>query len=281
MTIAIVTDSTSDLSPQLCEQYGLTSVPLYVLFDGKMHRDGIDLKPAELFAGLKAGKKTPSTSQPSPAEFAEVYRKALETADEVLSVHISGQLSGTVGSARLAAQEFGNKVTVLDTKSVSMGLGMRAIRAAELARAGKTVPEIVAELERVGAVADIRFTVDTLDFLRINGRIGGAQALLGGLLNIKPILVVRGGKVESGGRVRGHKKAMQDIMDHVRKYVETHGGARVSFMATVGGEEYIREVRSGLSDLKFDDLGDHTIGAVVGTHAGPGTVGATLEPLTA
>ncbi|MDB5045513.1 MAG: DegV protein [Deinococcus sp.] len=281
MTIAIVTDSTSDLSPQLCGQYGLTSVPLYVLFDGKMHRDGIDLKPAELFAGLKAGKKTPSTSQPSPAEFAEVYRRALETADEVLSVHISGQLSGTVGSARLAAQEFGNKVTVVDTKSVSMGLGMRAIRASELARAGKSVPEIVAELERVGAVADIRFTVDTLDFLRINGRIGGAQALLGGLLNIKPILVVKGGKVESGGRVRGHKKAMQDIMDHVRKYVTQHGGARVSFMATVGGEEYIREVRSGLGDLKFDDLGDHTIGAVVGTHAGPGTVGATLEPLTA
>lgn len=281
MTIAIVTDSTSDLNPHLCEQYGLTSVPLYVLFDGKMHRDGIDLKPAELFAGLKAGKKTPSTSQPSPAEFAEVYRKALETADEVLSVHISGQLSGTVGSARLAAQEFGNKVTVLDTKSVSMGLGMRAIRAAELAKAGKSVPEIVAELERVGAVADIRFTVDTLDFLRINGRIGGAQALLGGLLNIKPILTVKGGKVESGGRVRGHKKAMQDIMDHVRKYVAQHGGARVSFMATVGGEDYIREVRSGLSDVKFDDLGDHTIGAVVGTHAGPGTVGATLEPLTA
>ncbi|UQN05891.1 DegV family protein [Deinococcus sp. QL22] len=281
MTIAIVTDSTSDLNPQLCEKYGLTSVPLYVLFDGKMHRDGIDLKPADLFAGLKAGKKTPSTSQPSPAEFGEVYRKALESADEVLSVHISGQLSGTVGSARLAAQEFGNRVTVLDSKSVSMGLGMRAIRASELAKAGKSVPEIVAELERVGTKADIRFTVDTLDFLRINGRIGGAQALLGGLLNIKPILVVKDGKVESGGRVRGHKKAMQDIMDYVRKYVAQHGGARVSFLCTVGGEDYIREVRTGLSDLKFDDLGDHTIGAVVGTHAGPGTMGATLEPLTA
>ncbi|MFC4636836.1 DegV family protein [Deinococcus hohokamensis] len=281
MTIAIVTDSTSDLSPELLSQYGIVSVPLYVLFDGKMHKDGIDLSPQDLFEGLRAGKKTPSTSQPSPAEFAEVYRRALESADEVLSIHISGQLSGTVGSARLAAQEFGQRVTVVDTGSVSMGLGMRAIRAAQLAREGHTVPEIVAVLERVAREADIRFTVDTLDFLKINGRIGGAAALLGGLLNIKPVLVVRGGRVESGGRVRGHKKAIQDIVDHVRKYVEAHGGARVAFMSTVGGEDFVREVRAGLSGLSFEDLGNHSIGAVVGTHAGPGTVGATLEPLTA
>ncbi|MFC4425557.1 DegV family protein [Deinococcus navajonensis] len=281
MTIAIVTDSTSDLSPELLSQHGIVSVPLYVLFDGKMHKDGIDLSPQALFDGLRAGKKTPSTSQPSPAEFAEVYRRALETADEVLSIHISGQLSGTVGSARLAAQEFGQRVTVVDTGSVSMGLGMRALRAAQLAREGRSVPEIVSLLERVGREADIRFTVDTLDFLRINGRIGGAAALVGGLLNIKPVLVVRGGRVESGGRVRGHKKAIQDIVDHVRKYVEQHGGARVAFMSTVGGEAFVDEVRAGLGDLSFEDLGNHSIGAVVGTHAGPGTVGATLEPLTA
>ena len=130
MTIAIVTDSTSDLSPQLCAQYGVESVPLYVLFDGKMHKDGLEITPPDLFAGLKAGKKTPSTSQPSPAEFAAAYGRALGSADPVLIIHISGQLSGTVGSARLAAQELGGKVTVVDTQSVSMGLGMRVIRAA-------------------------------------------------------------------------------------------------------------------------------------------------------
>ncbi len=279
MTIAIVTDSTSDLNPQLCAQHGIFSVPLYVLFDGKMHKDGIEITPPELFAGLRAGKKTPSTSQPSPAEFADVYTKALESADQVLSVHISGQLSGTVGSARLAAQDFGERVTVMDTGSVSLGLGMRVLRAAELARAGKTVPEILAELERVGREADIRFTVDTLDFLKINGRIGGAQALLGGLLNIKPILVVKKGRVESGGRVRGHKKAVQDLVDYTRKYVETHGGARVAFLSTVGGEDYVKEVRAGVKGLEFTDLGDHGIGAVVATHAGPGAMGVTLEPL--
>ncbi|MBZ9749403.1 DegV family protein [Deinococcus sp. HMF7604] len=279
MTIAIVTDSTSDLSAQLCADLGLVSVPLYVLFDGKMHKDGIEITPADLFAGLKAGKKTPSTSQPSPAEFAEVYTKALATANHVLSIHISGQMSGTVGSARLAAQDFGDRVTVIDSKSVSMGLGMRVLRALDLINMGKTVPEIVAELERVSQHADIRFTVDTLDFLRINGRIGGAQALLGSLLNIKPILTVKNGRVESAGRVRGHKKAMQDLMDHVRKYAAQHGGARAAFLSTPGGEAYLQEVRAGLAGLQLDDLGDHPIGAVVATHAGPGTIGVTLEPL--
>ena len=283
MTIAIVTDSTSDLSPELRAQHGIRSVPLYVLFDGKMHKDGIDITPADLFKGLKEGKKTPSTSQPSPAEFAAVYREALEEADQVLSVHISGQLSGTVGSARLAAQDFGDRVTVFDSRSATMGLGMQALRAAQRAREGRSMAEIVSELERVATKADIRFTVDTLEFLRINGRIGGAQALLGSLLNIKPILTVKAGRVESAGRVRGHKKAMADIVEHVRRYVEANGGARVSMMSTPGGEGYVQEVRQALGGLnvRFEDMGNHPIGAVVATHTGPGTIGATLEPLTA
>ena len=281
MTIAIVTDSTSDLNAALCAQVGVTSVPLYVLFDGKMHKDGLEITPGDLFAGLTAGKKTPSTSQPSPAEFAAAYTEALKTADEVLSIHIRGQMSGTVGSARLAAQEFGGKVTVLDSRSVTMGLGLRVLRAAELANQGLSVPQIVERLEALQKVADIRFTVDTLDFLRINGRIGGGQALLGSLLNIKPILVVKDGRVDSGGRVRGHKKAMSDIVDYVKKYAAQHGGARVAIMCTPGGEEFVKEVRAGLSGVEFEDMGDHQIGAVVATHAGPGTVGVTLEPLHA
>ena len=279
MTIAIVTDSTSDLSPELCSQYGIESVPLYVLFDGKMHKDGMEITPSVIFSGLKSGKKTPSTSQPSPAEFAAAYARALQSADQVLSIHISGQLSGTVGSARLAAQEFDGRVTVVDTQSVSMGLGMRVIRAVELARAGRSVPDIVAELDRVAPKADLRFTVDTLDFLRINGRIGGAQALLGSLLNIKPILVVRGGRVESGGRVRGHKKAVQDMVDHVRAYTSKYGAVRAAFLYTVGGEGFLHEVRAGLGGVSFEDLGEHAIGAVVATHAGPGAMGIALEPV--
>lgn len=281
MTIAIVTDSTSDLSPALCAQHGIQSVPLYVLFDGKMHKDGIDITPPDLFKGIKEGKKTPSTSQPSPAEFAEVYRQALERADHVISVHISGQLSGTVGSAQLAAQDFGGRVTVVDSRLATLGLGMQALRAARRAAEGRNVTEIVGELERVASRADIRFTVDTLEFLKKNGRIGGAQALLGGLLNIKPILTVKQGRVEAAGRVRGNKKAIADLVEHVRRYAAEHAGAQVAFLCTVGGEGYLREVRSGLNGVTFQDLGDHPIGAVIATHTGPGTIGVALEPLTA
>lgn len=280
MTIAIVTDSTSDLSPEVAAQYNITVVPLYVLFDGKMHRDGLEITATQLIQGIKAGKKLPSTSQPSPAEFASVFREALRGADQVVSVNISGQLSGTVGSARLAAQEFGDRVVVVDSRTVSLSLGMMAVRAAKLAQAGKSAAEIVRELEQVSGRNDLRFTVGTLEFLKANGRIGGAAALLGGLLNIKPILVVKNGRVEAGGRARGSKKAVQDIVEHTRKFVEEHGGARVAFLSTVEGEPLMEEIRAGLSGVNFEDFGSYQIGAVVATHAGPGAAGVALEPLS-
>ncbi|WP_027480471.1 DegV family protein [Deinococcus pimensis] len=278
--ISIVTDSTSDLQAAQLSQGNIRVVPLYVLFGGAMLKDGVEINPSAIFRGVREGKKTPSTSQPSPAEFAEAYRSALETSEHVLSIHISGQLSGTVGSARLAAQEFDGRVTVVDSRSVSGGLGLQVLRAAARAAEGRSPQEIVAELERVQAVSNIRFTVDTLEFLRHNGRIGGAQALLGSLLNIKPILEVRAGRVEAAGRVRGHKKAVQDIVDHVRNYVAKHGPSRVMHLCTEGGEGTLHEVRSGLVSLDLVEVGTLPIGAVVATHAGPGTVGVCLEPVT-
>lgn len=279
--IAIVTDSTSDLPPPLAEREHIRSVPLYVLFGGTMYKDGLEITPGQLFRGVREGKKTPSTSQPSPAEFAATYQQALETADQVLSLHLSGQLSGTVGSARLAAQDFGGRVTVVDTHTVSMGLGLLALRAAQRAREGVTLPEIVAELERVQAAQDIRFLVDTLEFLKINGRIGGAAALVGGLLNIKPILALRGGRVEAAGRVRGHKKAVQEVVEHVKAYLTRTPEARAAFLVTESGDATLDEVRAGLSGTRFEDLGTFNLGGVVATHAGPGTVGVVLEPLHA
>lgn len=277
--ISVITDSTSDLTLEEQRQYAVVAVPLYVLFGGQMHRDGLEITPADLFKGLKDGKKTPSTSQPSPAEFAQAYQKALETASEVLSVHISGQLSGTVGSARLAAQDFGGRVTVLDSHTTAMGLGMQAVRASEMGRAGSSMAEIVAELEKVQRTAAIRFTVETLDFLRMNGRIGGAAALLGGLLNIKPILAVRGGRVEAAGRARGSKKAQAEIVQFARDFAAQNGPSRASFICTDGGEATLEEMRLALQGSGIEDFGNHKFGAVIATHAGPGTYGLALEVL--
>ena len=278
--IAIVTDSTSDLTVEQQQQYSVQSVPLYVLFGGTMYRDGIDLSTAQLFTGLKEGKKTPSTSQPSPAEFAAAYQKALESADEVLSIHISGLLSGTVGSARLAAQDFGGRVTVMDSHTTAMSLGMQAVRASVRAREGRSMADIVAELERVQRQAGLRFTVESLDFLRMNGRIGGAAAFLGGLLNIKPILAVSEGRVEPVARVRGAKKAQAEIVQFARDYVKGHGRTRITYICTDGGEATLEEIRSSLAGEDLEDFGLYHFGAVIATHAGPGTYGVGLEPVT-
>ncbi len=277
--ISVITDSTSDLTLAEQRSHGIVSVPLYVLFGGQMYKDGLEITPTDIFKGLREGKKTPSTSQPSPAEFAQAYQKALETADGVLSLHISGQLSGTVGSAQLAAQDFGGRVTVLDSHTTAMGLGMQAIRAAGMGRAGQSIAEIVSALERVQQHAAIRFTVESLDFLRMNGRIGGAAALLGGLLNIKPILAVRGGRVEAAGRARGAKKAQAEIVQFARDFAVRYGPSRASFICTNGGESTLEEMRSTLKDSGIEDFGNHMFGAVIATHAGPGTYGLALEPL--
>lgn len=277
--IAIVTDSTADLTPALLSQYGVTSVPLYVLFDGVMHKDGLEIHPADIFAGVGAGKAMPSTSQPSPAEFAAAYEQALQGADEVLSLHISGLLSGTVGSARLAAEDFGGRVRVLDSHSVTVGLGMRVARAAGLVQQGRSMDEVVAELERVSRVAEIKFTVDSLDYLKKNGRIGGAAALLGGLLNIKPILAVQDGRVQAAGRARGAKKAQAEILASAHEFLKKHGRSRVAFLYTEGGLEVAQELRATLQG-DIEDFGFLEIGAVIAAHAGPGAYGLALEPLS-
>ncbi|AFZ68985.1 DegV family protein [Deinococcus peraridilitoris] len=278
--IAIVTDSTSDLLPQHLSEWNLKSVPLYVLFDGNMLKDGVEITPSQIFKGVREGKKPPSTSQPSPAEFADAYRAALTSADHVLSIHISSELSGTSSSARLAAQEFPGQVTVVDSRSVSGGLALQVLRAARLAREGAQTSDIVAQLERIQRVMTLRFTVDTLDFLRLNGRIGGAQALLGSLLNIKPILQVKEGKVDAAGRVRGQKKAVAEIVNSIKAYTEQHGPSRALLLVTEGGEGAVQEIRAGMRGLQVEDVGTVSIGAVVATHAGPGAMGIALEPVT-
>lgn len=282
MSIAIVTDSTSDLRPEQLQALGVINVPLYVLLDGQMYKDGIEITSAELIRRMQSGSKVPTTSQPSPVEFAAAYQQALEQADEVISIHISGKLSGAVGSARLAAQDFGERVKVVDAKTTTLGLGLQVIRATELVNEGRSSAEIIQILDRVRAKNDLRFTVASLEFLRLNGRIGGATALLGGLLNIKPILLVRDGRVEAGGRVRGQKKALADLTEYTRRYAQQNGGARIAYLAAPDGEADRDSMKAELQseNLNLKDMGNYQIGAVITAHVGPGAIGVALEPLS-
>jgi len=277
--IALITDSTSDLSKEYLERIGAVSVPLYVLLEGQNLKDGVEISSKQIFEAVEKGVKVPSTSQPSPAEFAAAYKSALERADEVLSIHISGAASGTVQSARLAAQDFGGKVTVVDSESITAGLAMQVLRAGELIKQGKTMAEVVSTLEGVRARMDFRFGVDTLDYLKKNGRIGGAQAMIGGLLGVKPILKIAEGRIDAAGRVRGNAKLMEALVEFAKAYVQAHGSARVMYGATPGGEGKLSELRSKLLGLPLEDLGSVTVGAVVSVHAGPGALELALEPV--
>lgn len=277
--LKVITDSTSDLLPDQVEAHHLSVVPLYVNFDGKLQKDRLEINTPDIFTGVKAGKKIPSTSQPSPEDFKGFYDNALMLADHVLSIHISSKMSGTVQSATLAAKEFEGRVTVFDSETVSVGLGMMAMRASDMAWMGSRLEEIMAMLEKLRQKQSIMFTVDTLDYLRMNGRIGGAQALLGSLLNIKPILAVKSGKVEAAGRVRGRPQAIKELQNHLAKYVQANGPSRVCMIDTPGGEEEARKMAEAVKATGVEVIGINPLGAVVATHAGPGTIGYGIEPI--
>ncbi len=273
MKIAIVTDSTSDLQARAAEM-GVEVVPLYVNFQGKIHKDWVEITPADIFAGVAAGAAMPSTSQPSPADFKAAYERALQKADHVLSIHISSKLSGTLGSANLAAQEFPGKVTVFDSLAASMGIGMMVERAKELLDQGADLKQVLVELERIRADHIVRFTLATLDYLKKNGRIGGAQALLGGLLGIKPILTVKEGKVEAAGRARGEKKALAEMVESLKTWAAGRQKIRIYYLYNAE-ESDVAAFKAAVqaTGLPLEERITSSIGGVISTHTGPGLYG--------
>lgn len=273
MKVAIVTDSTSDLQARAA-QMGVEVVPLYVNFKGKIHKDWVEITPADIFEGVKAGAGMPSTSQPSPADFKTAYEHALQKADHVLSIHISSKLSGTVGSANLAAQEFPGKVTVFDSLAASMGIGMMVERAKELMDQGADLQQVLVELERIRSDHIVRFTLATLDYLKKNGRIGGAQALLGGLLGIKPILTVKEGKVEAAGRARGEKKALAEMVESLKTWAAGRQKIRIYYLYNAE-ESDVAAFKAAMqaTGLPLEERMTSSIGGVISTHTGPGLYG--------
>jgi len=277
MPLAIVTDSTCDLSAQELADLNVGRVPLYVHFQGTTYKDWIEITPSELMRGIEGGADTPTTSQPTPEDFAAAYRDAVaDGADEILVITISETLSGTHQSANLAAKDAPAPVTVFDSRNASIGAAMMVRRAAAMRDAGKGVAEIVPELESLREHMLLTFTVGTLDFLQKGGRIGRASALLGSLLNIKPLLTLDDGVVSAAGRARGAKKALKEMVDRLVKHREAQpqGDLVVAFIH-IEDEEAADRLRNALSEagLSFTDAGTYQMGAVIGVHVGPGTYG--------
>jgi len=274
--IRIVTDSTADIPAEALEKYGITMVSLKVLFGEETFRDAIDMTTDDFYARLKTSSVVPTTSQPSPAEFSEVYERLLaeDPTGPIISIHLASVLSGTYQSATIAQSmieaEDAN-ITVVDSKSASYGNGMQVILAAKMAEAGASVEEILAAIEERQKSAEIFFLVDTLEYLQKGGRIGRAAALIGSLLNIKPILSLdEVGAVFSADKARGSKKAMAKIVELLK---EAYGNAEVGLVVAKTDDVVVaQELEARVTaELNVKEIHYTAVGTVIGTHTGPGT----------
>jgi DegV family protein with EDD domain len=270
---AIVVDSTADF-PEAEERFSnWRMVPLYVRFGDQSYRDYIELGPDEFYARLRSAAVLPTTSQPTPGDFLATYEQ-LGAYERIYSLHISAKLSGTFESARTAASELGDKVRMVDTETASAAITMLGLAIQRRLERGTTDEEIAELVERYKDEHRLLFTVDTLEFLAKGGRIGRAAKFAGQMLNIKPILTIDEGEVLPLKRVRGNQKAMQEFVSQFTEGSTDSPGLRVGIAHADAPERaaaLVKMVRDVRPHAEIETV--TTLGAVVGTHAGPGTVG--------
>lgn len=280
-SVAIVTDSTADIPQELRERLDITVVPLKVIFGSEEFLDGIDLTPSAFYQKMTNSPVLPTTSQPSPADFFDVFKRLTEAGKSIVSIHLSGALSGTYQSAVIAKSmlEDEGDVTVIDACSASYGYGMIVVRAAEMAAQGEDAESIVQEIQRMRRELRLFFIVDTLEYLQKGGRIGKAAAVLGSLLNIKPILTIDDeGVINPVEKARGQKRAIARIAELLVNDVGSQP-VQLGIALTPGFDEQAKILSELLrSKLQVASYTEAEIGPVVGAHAGPGTVGVFVVP---
>jgi DegV family protein with EDD domain len=275
-TVAVVTDSTAYLPTGYAERLGVQVVPLQVIVGGIVRAEGEEIGPSEVAAVLHRGHVV-STSRPSPSLFAAAYHRAFAAgATSIVSVQLSGAMSGTVDAARLAATDVGGDITVIDSRSVGMGMGFAVVAAAEAAAAGADTATVVETVRSTLANTEAIFYVDTLEFLRRGGRIGPARALVGSALGVKPLLCLRDGRIEPLERVRTSTRAIARLEELA---VAIAGDDPVSVAVHhLDAQARANQVAVALDDLlpKVNDIVMTEVGAVVGAHAGPGMLAVVV-----
>jgi DegV family protein with EDD domain len=271
---AIVVDSTADF-PDAAERFpNWRVVPLYVNFGTESFRDGVDLDATQFYERLKSSPTLPTTSQPTPADFLACYRE-LGAYERILSIHIASKLSGTFQSAGIAAAELGDgRVRTIDSETASAAITMLGLAVQRRLERGTTDEEIDALAERYRDTHGLLFTVDTLEFLARGGRIGRAKAFAGQLMNVKPILAIVDGEVIPVKRVRGNRKAFQEFVDALDTRTSDVPTLHIG-IAHADAPERMAELEKMVRDRRPQAQieAEASLGAVVGTHSGPGCVG--------
>ncbi len=265
--IKIVTDSTSYIKRDIIEKYGIEVVPLYVNFKDETLIDGT-MDSKTFFEMVKKHQEIPSTSQPSPGDFVKIYERIVQEGNEIISIHISSGISGTVESAVNAARMVDeNQISVFDSHSTSAGLAMFVIAAAQAAEQGKTREEIMNMLKKSKETLTVLFIPETLEYLKKGGRIGGAQALLGTLLQIKPVLYFHEGKIELLYKVRTTKKALEKVVDEIPA-VDVEN-LQVSIMSAESPENTKKLIQLIKTRFPGLEIAEYELSAVIATHVGP------------
>ena len=272
--VKVITDSTAYLPKDLVEKYDIQVCPQVLIWGEETYEDGIDIMPNEFYKRLESAKIMPSTSQVTPAYFLKVYNEQQASGREMIAVLISNKLSGTIASAVQARDQMPEvTVEIVDSTSVAMALGFQALSVARAAAEGASLAECKAIAEKAPEHVGVVFAVETLEFLHRGGRIGGANRFLGTALNIKPILEVTGGRIEAVERVRTRKKSINRLLELVGERIDGRTPLRLATLHANAPEEAAALLKQ--AEAKFNPVESFLteVSPVIGTHAGPGTVG--------
>ena len=275
MAIKIVTDSSADLPPELVRRWDIVVVPCNVVVGDVNYKDGVDISLDDFYRQLVSNPRLPTTSQPSMADFQSIYRGLVDRGHSIVSIHLSAKLSGTLNSAEQAKNSLGDSATirVVDSQLASIPLGLNVLSAAQLAQNGGSLDDITDQLDRDLPLTKCFFLLDTLEFLQKGGRIGKAQAFLGSILSVKPILGVQDGEVMPIERPRNLQRGLRRLTELAKDL------APVKQLAVIYSTEREKadELRSALSDLLPEaEIITSRFGAALGTYIGPNAVGVAL-----
>ena len=274
--IAFVTDSTAYLPEELVKKYDITVVPQVLIWGDQTFQDGVDIQPEEFYTRLKTAKVMPTTSQVSMVTMQKTFRSLIDRGYDILGVFISAKLSGTLQSAIQGRESLGTaagRVTLVDSHSTAMAMGFQVLIAVRAAKQGASLADCVTLVENAREHVGVYFAVDTLEFLHRGGRIGGAQRFIGSALNLKPILALKDGRVEAEDRVRTKSRALDRLIELVAEQVKGKSNIHLATLHA-NAEQEARDLLDRANN-KFNPVESvlSSVSPVVGTHAGPGTVG--------
>lgn len=274
--IALVTDSTTYMPPDLVRKYNISVAPQVLIWGDQTYKDGVDMESREFFTRLKTAKVMPTTSQVAVISFQEIFQELVEKGQEVIALLVSSRLSGTVQSAMQARDLMGtarDKVNVVDSQSVAMALGFQVLAVARALENGASLKDAIALAERSYEYTGVVFAVDTLEFLHRGGRIGGAQRFLGTMLNMKPILAIQDGRVEGVDRIRTKSKAHDRVLELVTEKIAGRTPVRLATLHANAADDARALLTRAEQTLSPVESVFTEVSPTVGTHAGPGTVG--------